>query len=198
VVKYLIAGLVALILAASSQSASADWQAVEKIDPYLISGTTPPELYASIGDKGPKLLGTSSAIAHTNFKLTWTRKYQATDAGCSIVVARPKLIITSTLPKPSQKLPPDTQRRWDRFITGVEAHERVHGDMIKDLVRKIEAVSLGMTVPDDPKCSKIRAQLTQRLAQLSQEQRQRSRDFDRLEMSNGGNIHQLILQLLNP
>ena len=35
------------------------------------------------------------------------------------------------------------------------------------------------------------------LKALSEEQRARSRDFDKVEMSNGGNVHRLILALVN-
>jgi predicted secreted Zn-dependent protease len=52
-------------------------------------------------------------------------------------------------------------------------------------------------VPDDPGCKKIRPALTVRLGELSNKQRQRGRDFDRVEMSEGGNIQQLILKLVN-
>lgn len=73
----------------------------------------------------------------------------------------------------------------------------MHGDFIKDLVHKIEAVSVGLTVADDPGCKKIRTELTGKLGELSRAERQQSRDFDRAEMSNGGNVHQLILALIN-
>ncbi|TGV64099.1 DUF922 domain-containing protein, partial [Mesorhizobium sp. M00.F.Ca.ET.158.01.1.1] len=71
------------------------------------------------------------------------------------------------------------------------------GATIVDMVRKIEAVTVGLTVADDPKCSKIRAEMTRRLAALSQAQRQASRDFDRVELGQGGNLQKLILALVN-
>ncbi|MCY1242224.1 hypothetical protein D9M72_551730 [compost metagenome] len=76
-------------------------------------------------------------------------------------------------------------------------HELVHGDFIKEMVRAIEGATLGLTVPNDPKCRKIRTEMTKRLGALSQAQRQRSRDFDQVELTDGGNIHQLILRLVN-
>ena len=59
-------------------------------------------------------------------------------------------------------------------------------------------MSVGMTVENDPDCKKIRPQLQARLGELSNAQRARSRDFDQVEMSEGGNVHQLILQLVDP
>ncbi len=178
-------------------AARAEWQAIEKVQLYTIVGSTGPELYASIGERGPKVGNSGRAIAFTSFKLTWTRKYKPQGDSCALVSARPKLTITYALPKPAGTLPSAVAKQWEIFIAGVHKHELVHGDQIKDMVRKIEAVSVGLTVSGDPKCQKIRTELTTRLGELSRVQRQQSRDFDRAELSNGGNIHQLILALIN-
>ncbi|WFU50492.1 DUF922 domain-containing Zn-dependent protease [Sinorhizobium terangae] len=188
--------LLAACVAALPAVARAEWQAVEKVRTYAISGETGAELYASIGERGPKL-GPVRAIAHTDFKLTWTRKYEPQGDACVLSTARPKLTITYMLPKPAKALPAGVRENWETFIAGVHQHERVHGDFIKDMVRQIENTSVGLTVPDDPTCRKIRTELTKRLGALSLAQRQRSRDFDRVEMSDGGNVHQLILKLVN-
>ena len=191
----------ALLLAASllfATSAQAqDWQAVERVAPYTVEGTTGMELYQSIGARGPKL-GVARVIAHTGFKLTWTRKYERQGNACTITVNKPKLVITYTLPKLKTKLAEPLKSRWQTFIDGVTAHEKIHGDFIKDMVKEIEAMSVGMTVENDPDCEKIRPQLQARLGELSQAQRARSREFDRVEMNDGGNVHQLILQLVEP
>ena len=183
-------------LLALPPAAHADWKRVEKVETYAISGQSGSELYRSIGDNGPKV-GIARAIAHTNFKLTWTRDYQARGGACMLVTARPKLIITYTLPSPTAPLPPAVQRNWEVFIAGVSAHEKVHGATIIDMVRKIEAATVGLSVADDPKCSKIRAEMTRRLSDLSLAQRQASRDFDRVELGQGGNLQKLILALVN-
>ena len=189
--------LVLALVATAIPAARANWEAVERVEPYSISGTTGIELYQSIGANGPKI-GIGRAIAYTNFDLKWSRDYQPQpDGSCVLVTARPHLIITYALPKPSSSLSADMQRNWDRFIEGIRAHENVHGEDIKDMVRAIEAYSVGLTAPDDAACQKVRQKLQARLGELSQAQRQKSRDFDRVEMGNGGNIHQLILTLVN-
>ena len=187
----LVAALVALPVTAHAQ-----WKPVEKVETYAISGQSGPELYRSIGENGPNV-GVARAIAHTNFKLTWTRDYQARAGACVLVSAKPKLIITYTLPSPSAPLPPAIQKNWEVFLAGVSAHVKVHGATIVDMVRKIEAATVGLTVADDPKCSKIRSEMTKRLSALSQAQRQASRDFDRVELGPGGNLQKLILALVN-
>ena len=178
-------------------AAHAEWKPVETIKTYAIAGTSGAELYDSIGERGPLLGPKVRAIAHTDFKLTWTRKYEPQpDGACTITVNIPKVIITYTLPKPTGQLPAQTRRSWQKFIAGVEAHERVHGGYIKDMVKEIGAVSVGFSVPDDPKCSKIRVELTKRLGEISKRERQRNVDFDKVEFSDGGNLQQLVLKLV--
>lgn len=190
-----------LLLAASffftGGATAQDWQAVERVAPYSIEGTTGMALYQSIGARGPKL-GVARVIAHTGFKLTWTRKYERQGNACTITVNKPNLVITYTLPKLKTKLAEPLKGRWETFISGVTAHEKIHGDFIKDMVKEIEAMSVGMTVENDPTCQKIRPALQARLGELSQAQRARSREFDRVELSDGGNVHQLIVQLVDP
>jgi predicted secreted Zn-dependent protease len=189
--------LLAATFSAVAVAAQADWKPAEKEAPYAISGTTGPDLYASIGERGPKA-GIGRAIAFTDFRLTWTRDYQPQpDGACALVSARPKLILTYALPKPSQKLSEPVATNWKTFIDGVRRHERVHGEMIVAMVKEIEAFTVGLSVPDDPNCKKIRKRITERLAEISQAQRQKSRDFDKVELSDGGNVHQLILNLVN-
>jgi predicted secreted Zn-dependent protease len=193
------AGIFILVtcLASAPLTARAEWKAVEKVATYAISGKTGAELYASIGEHGPNVGGGTRAIAYTDFTLTWTRKYEPQDGACVLVSARPKLTITYTLPEPAGQLPAALQESWRLFSAGMRAHEKIHGDIITDMVKQIEAATVGLTVAGDPKCSKIRAEMKTRLSALSLAQRQRSREFDRTEMSGGGNIHQLILKLVN-
>lgn len=198
--KYLLAACLLASPAAQAQTAPQSkpgWKPVEKVESYAISGQTGPELYASIGERGPTI-GESKArvIAHTNFKLTWVRDYQPQGDACVLESARPKLIITYTLPKPSKRLPATVQKSWQVFAAGIAAHEKVHGAAIVDMVRQIEAVSVGLTVAGDPGCRKIRTELTSQLSALSQAQRQASREFDRVEFAQGGNMQKLIVGLL--
>lgn len=190
-------GMVAMGIAFYPFAAQADWQPIETVKTYAIAGRSGRELYDSIGERAPLLGPKVRAIAHTDFKLTWTRKYEPQpDGACMITVNIPKLIITYTLPKPSAQLPASTRKSWQKFIAGVEAHERVHGGFIKDMVKEIEAVSVGFSVPDDPKCSKIRVELTKRLGEISSKERQKNSDFDKVEFSDGGNLQQLVLKLV--
>lgn len=194
--RRILAPSTALLCLLHPHAARAEWKAAERIETYAVTGKSGIELYRSVGERGPKL-GPGRAIAYTSFKLTWSRKYEPRGDACVLVSARPKLVITYTLPKPSHKLPAAIAGDWDIFITGVEKHERVHGEFIEDMVREIEAATIGLTVPGDPGCTKIKAIMNERLSAISQAQRKRSRDFDRVELNEGGNVHQLILGLVN-
>ncbi|WP_420360853.1 DUF922 domain-containing Zn-dependent protease [Agrobacterium rubi] len=190
----LAAGLIASL--AQSAHAQTSWSPSEQIKTYAITGNTGFALYESIGERGPQ--AGVQAVAHTTFKLTWRRDYRPQpDGACVLATARPNLTIIYTWPKAPAKLSPDVAASWHRFISGVEKHERVHGAHILDMVKKIEAFSVGLRAENDPKCQKVREVLQARLGELSNEQRQRGRDFDRDELSNGGAVHQLILALVN-
>jgi len=184
-------------LAALPAAAAADWRPVERIEHYAITGSTGIELYRSIGDNGPSV-GIGRAIAYTDFDLLWSRDYRPqADGSCVLASARPSLTITYLLPRAPASLPAHTQRLWDVFIAGVEKHERVHGQIILDMTRQIEAVSVGLRAENDPGCQKVRAELQRKLVAISEERHQRNREFDRIELSEGGNVHQLVLALVN-
>lgn len=173
------------------------WTAVEQVKTYPVSGQSGPELYQSIGENGPVISGDRRAIAHTTFKLTWRRDYQERDGGCVLASAKPKLIITYTLPKPRGGVPQGVASLWKHFADGLAKHERVHGQFIIEMVQAIEAVSTGISAQNDPGCHKVRAELQTHLKRLSDEQRARGREFDRVEMGNGGAVHELVLGLVN-
>jgi predicted secreted Zn-dependent protease len=159
--KHLRILLAAACAIAAMPAAGAEWRAAEKVERYAVSGETGIALYRSVGERGPKV-GTGRVVAYTTFDLKWSRKYVPTGDSCTLASARPHLILIYKLPKPAGKLPAATQKPWETFSTGIEAHERVHGEIIVDMVRKIQAVSVGLTAANDPECQKIRKELTSR------------------------------------
>jgi predicted secreted Zn-dependent protease len=198
-VRIQLSSLLLSIALSSPALGDIGWKLSEQIRTYAVTGTSGIELYSSIGENGPKVGQHVRAIAHTDFKLTWKRDYvPQADGSCVLVSARPNLAITYVLPKPVSPLPPELQKKWATFIEGVRKHERVHGEMIRTMVAEIEKVSVGLSAPNDPKCTKIRADLTSKLGEISRARQQRSQDFDKVELSEGGNVHRLILDLVNP
>jgi predicted secreted Zn-dependent protease len=177
--------------------AAQSWEPIEKTDYYRIRGNSPMALYQSIGERGP-LLGGGRTIAHTTFKLTWQRDYQQQGSACVLASAKPKLIITYTLPKPADALPADVQAKWDRFFSGIVQHEKLHGVFMRDLTQQIQDISVGLRDENDPGCKKVRAALQAQLKPISDAHGARHSEYDRVEMSPGGAVHQLILGFVNP
>ncbi|MBZ9675683.1 DUF922 domain-containing Zn-dependent protease [Mesorhizobium sp. ES1-1] len=189
----LVAALLALPLAAH-----AEWKPVERIEPYAISGRTGQELYRSIGENGPLIRGAKTrTIAYTNFKLTWSgRDYKPRGKDCVVASGKPKLVITYTLPKPSGPLPAAVQKSWDSFIAGVTAHEKVHGATMIQMVHDVEAAIDGLTIADDSRCTRARAEVVTRLDAISKARVLASRDFDRVEFGQDGNLIKLAFALV--
>lgn len=188
----------AIFFAVSGLPAQAGWQATEKIETYPVAGTTGIELYKSIGARGPLLGGGSRAIAYTTFDLKWRRDYRPQpDGSCKLVSAIPFMTITYKLPKPAQNLPEPVASHWKTFIAGMTAHEKVHGQHMREMVDRILDTTVGLEVANDPGCTRIRQEIQKPLAAASEEQRLRSRAFDRAEMAEGANVHRLILALVN-
>lgn len=159
---------------------------------FPVSGSTGFELYESIGRNGPK-----GAIAETRYSLTWLRLFDEVDGDCRLIRFRPRLTITKVLPKPKGKLPDALQRKWDVFIEGVSRHEDVHVRMIREMVAATQASTAGAFVADDPTCTKVKKEVSRRIDEAIAGYKASSRAFDKEELSDGGNVHRLILALVN-
>lgn len=186
----IVFGLLALPAAATA------WTATETVQHYRIEGQSAGALYGSIGKNGPKV-GQTRAIALTTFKLTWRRNYVKQGQACVLESAIPRLVITYHLPQPRGKLAAPLDAQWTAFSDGILRHEKVHGTHIIEMVRAIEAATVGFRQENDPGCKAIRQAIQLPLKALSDQQRTRSREFDQLELTDGGAVHRLILEFLN-
>ena len=176
---------------------AADWQPEEQVKSYAISGATPIALYESIGENGPVIGGGRRTIAVTNWDLKWRRDYQRDGSACVLKSAFPFLTITYTLPKPSAKLTGVAAAGWKQFSDGIAAHEKVHGQDIIAMTEQIIASTVGLRVENDAGCKLIRAEVLKRVQAAADDYKAKARAFDSMEMSDGGNVHRLILTLVN-
>ena len=176
---------------------AADWQPKEVVKSYAISGTTPIELYESIGENGPVIGGGRRTIAVTNWELKWRRDYQPEGSACVLKSALPFLTITYSLPKPKVKLTGATAAGWNNFIHGITAHEKVHGKDIIAMTEEIILNTVGLRMENDPDCKLIRVEVLRLVLAAADAYKAKARAFDQSEMSDGGAIHKLILGLLN-
>lgn len=189
--------LIILLPLLAAPAHAAEWQPKEQVKTYAISGTTPIELYESIGENGPVIGGGRRTIAVTNWDLKWRRNYQPEGSACVLKSALPFLTITYSLPKPSAKLTGAAAANWKRFSDGITAHEKVHGKDIIAMTEQIIADTVGLRIENDPDCKLIRAEVLKRVQAAADDYKAKARAFDSIEMSDGGNVHQLILGLVN-
>jgi predicted secreted Zn-dependent protease len=187
----------ALIILATAHANAADWQPQEAVKPYGISGTTPIELYESIGASGPVIGEGLRTIAVTRWDLKWRRDYQPDGTACVLKSALPFLTITYALPKPKDKLPDSVARLWKTFIDGIAAHEKVHGQDIITMVDGIIAQTVGLRIENDPDCKLVRSEVLKRVEAANEAYKAKARAFDQVEMSKNGNVQRLILGLVN-
>lgn len=188
----LAAGLAFLALPAPA----AEWQATEVTKTYAVSGSSGPELYASIGQNGPTI-GPTRTIAVTNYDLRWRRSYVPEGTSCRLAAAIPFLTITYTLPKPSAKLPAATAALWQAFADGIAAHEKVHGRYVREMTQAILDTTVGMVVENDPGCRLIKERVKAPILEAGLAYKAKNSAFEKSEMAKGGNVHRLILALVN-
>lgn len=171
------------------------WKPTEKIERYAISGQSELDLYKSIGDKGPMVRGGKvRAIAYTDFKLTWTRRYENdASGGCRIAENTPNITIIYRFPKPAGKLSPSVKANWNTFEAGIETHERQHGQFIMQMVRRMVAETSTLSAANDPSCKKVRTELTRRMGAAFKEKSGKDAAFDKAEMGDGGTVRRLVM-----
>lgn len=188
--KFAAAISLALISVPSKADESVIGKVLEKT--YAIKGDTAYDLYVSIGENGPR-----GAIAHTDYSLTWKRLFDEEGGACRLVSARPIFTTTYILPKPSGKLKPPLDRLWKDFIAGIRVHERQHGHMLQNMVRTTQQRIAGANVLNDKTCAKVKRVVSDIIEEERLAYKQRSSEFDRAELTEGGNLHRLILSFVN-
>lgn len=181
----------------ATTAAAREWQPKFVTSTYAVSGTTPIELYESIGANGPVIGGGRRTIAVTEWDLKWRRDYQSEGSACVLKSALPFLTVTYRLPKPKTKLDGEAAVRWAAFSDGIAAHEAVHGQDIVLMTEEIIASTVSLRVEDDAGCVKIRAEVLRRVKAANEAYKTKARAFDQVEMSKNGNVQQLILRLVN-
>lgn len=185
----------ALIVSLPHTAHARDWQATENTVHYTIDGATGIQLYQSIGENGPKV-SIKRAIAVTEYELLWGRDYTPDGNNCRLTRAQPFLTINYTLPKPRGRLSGAMAAKWDAFSQGIRVHEQVHGDYIRAMVDDIIGQTAGLVMEGDPDCRKARAEVERRVILAHERYKDANRRFEASEMAPGGNVHQLILDLV--
>ncbi|MEO0636102.1 MAG: DUF922 domain-containing protein [Pseudomonadota bacterium] len=186
-----------LALATLGSAWASGWPPTERIVTYSVSGADGRAIYDDIGRKGPRITEAQRpVIAHMTFDLKWGRDYKKTGAGCVLTRVQPFLTITYTLPK-AEGVSGELARKWQVFAAGIEVHERQHGAYARMLAEEILAQTRDLTTAsDNANCDGLRAAVQVEVADAFSRYKARNLEFETREMSAGGNVHQLILGLV--
>jgi predicted secreted Zn-dependent protease len=65
------------------------------------------------------------------------------------------------------------------------------------MTEQIIAETVGLRVENDAACKLIRAEVLKRVQAAADDYKAKARAFDSVEMSDGGNVHRLILEFVN-
>lgn len=189
------AGIMGIGLALGATGADAGVKVATRTKSYDISGSTGAALLDDMDRRGPKQGFLTRAIAQTGYSLSWTIEWAETREACRVSSVDGVLDMTYTYPA-AKNLSPALQRRWNRFLSGVRRHERVHGDIARQMAKAIEKSVAKVSVRDDRGCRKARAQTKRIMAEITDDYEARQRRYDLREHRDGGAVERLIDQLI--
>jgi len=153
--KSLWVAAVAIGLAGLAGQSGAATVSNTSISYFMVSGTTPAEIYRSIVRKGPRVDG-DKAIASAKATATQDGRLMQSGGVCRVTDYRVKLNFTITRPRIRNEkvLPASDRALWKQFTGFVEAHENEHKQVwlscAAELERKVKAISA-------PDCEKTAA-----------------------------------------
>lgn len=180
------------VICAYPSAASAGVNAVINTQTYDISGTTGDALVAAMNRKGPRHGFMARAIAQTRYTKDWDFDFVKTKGSCRIRHANGTLNLTFAYPRVVSVLPSPLEKRWKRFIAGVTAHEETHGRIARAMMDATETSLTGLTVADDPQCSKTRREANRRIKAIYDAYEDKQNAFDAREHQEGGHVEYLV------
>lgn len=178
-----------------ASSACADVKVSVKRANYDIVGKTGAALLQAMDRKGPKHGLLTRAIAQTGYTVGWDIDWASSKGVCRVKKATAKLSITYTFPRVVNDVSPDLQRRWARFMDGVQKHEEKHGALARQMVSTAERSVSGLSMTNDPTCSRTQAAVKRRVEAIYAVYEARQIRFDVKEHREGGNVEKLVAAL---
>lgn len=191
-----IAVSLSVLCLAAALPARAEVKASVKVGSYPVAGQTGEALIASMDRNGPRHGFMTRAIAQTRYEVSWRLDWRITGKVCRLKAAHADLAIDYSYPKLSSPVSPALARRWNAFLAGVRKHEQTHGRYARDMVNTAYRKVNGVTVANDPACSRAKRQVEKIVADTYAAYEARQLAFDQREHSTGGTVDRLITALL--
>jgi len=167
-----------------------------KVGSYAVSGQTGEALIASMDRNGPRHGFMTRAIAQTRYEVSWRLDWRISGKVCRLQAAHANLSIDYSYPKLSSRVSPALARRWNTFLAGVRKHEQTHGRYARDMVNTAYRKVKGVTVANDPSCSRAKRTVEKIVSDTYAAYEARQVAFDQREHSPGGVVDRLITALL--
>lgn len=181
-----------------SSTASAGVKVVVVTRTYDVTGTSGEALVTSMDRNGPRHGFMARAIAQTNYTKTWDFDFTKAKGGCRIKQANGTLNLNFVYPRIASPIPPALEKHWKLFFDGVTAHEETHGRIARKMMAATDKSLTGLTVPDDPQCSKTRREAKRRIDAIYAEYEDKQNAFDAREHREGGHVEHLLNTLEKP
>ncbi|WP_312887803.1 DUF922 domain-containing protein [Mesorhizobium caraganae] len=169
---------------------------IVKTRTYDITGATGAGLVVAMNRRGPKHGFMTHAIAQTSYTADWSLDLGQVNGVCRLRQANGTLNITYTYPRVASAVTPALRQRWNRFFTGVLAHEGTHGRIAGQMMQAAERSVRGMKFANDPQCNKTRAEARRRLEATAKVYEAKQIAFDAREHSEGGHVERIIEALV--
>lgn len=170
--------VLAACMLASPSRAAAEVKINERIEYYLVDGSTPEELRQQLAARGPMGRGGNVAAItrHTLSMQYWRR--QVGDV-CEAYGIRVDVDVTIHLPRwrPRQAPPPALSEQWRRLEHGLRIHEQGHRDNGIDAARELDARLRG--IASAPDCRTLKSAFDAARRDVRQALQAREDAFDR-------------------
>jgi predicted secreted Zn-dependent protease len=159
---------------------------------YSISGKNGEALLGAMDRRGPKHGLLTRAIAQTRYVVNWDIDWEERGGACRIAYAAARLSITYSYPAVTSRMSPALERRWRRFMAGVQRHEEMHGRIARQMVNAAEKSVSAIRHRNDRGCRRTQAELKKRVAGIYAKYEARQVQFDNIEHREGGNVERLV------
>lgn len=178
-----------------ANAAYAGTKTVVRTETYTVAGQNGEALMRAMKLKGPKHGFLARAMAQTRYSVQWDMDWAATAGGCKLRRANAVLAITYRYPRISGTIGPELKQRWGRFMSGVRAHEEIHGKIAREMVAAAHEAISGLSRSNDPDCAKAQGEARRRVNMIYADYEGRQRKFDAKEHHYGGNVDGLVALL---
>ena len=143
--------------------------------PYIVTGTTVPEIRLSLRTAAAEALGGSSVGLHRS-RLGYSYRYQQ-GVYCEIIEVTIELESSIQVPRWTDREAADSSvvAMWDKYITALRSHEYTHREY---LYRRARDISRELNRIESPTCGAIQGMASSSAARINDQYRRLNEQFD--------------------